>query len=159
MNRIQSLNETILDRLFVESRENPRRRVMFCFSRHEDNVQRMINVMQPGACPRPHWHPRAGCKESVVVLRGSIGLFLFDPEDGAVTDALRLDPVSCPVADIPSGAWHTFLPLEADTAVFETKSGPWDAATDKEFASWAPEEDAPEAESFRLKLIDYLNRQ
>lgn len=156
MYEIPSLTQAMLTGLFSAARQNPRRRVMHCFSRHEVSVQRMVNVMQPGAYPRPHWHPRPGNKELVVVLRGSIGLFIFDGADGRILQALRLDPHNRPVADIPTGAWHTFLPLEPDTAVFETKTGPWSAEDDKEFAPWAPAEDSPAAETYRAHLIAQL---
>ena len=42
--------------------------------------------------------------------------------------------------EIPPQAWHTLLALEPGTVLFEVKEGPYDPATDKRFAPWAPPE-------------------
>jgi hypothetical protein len=45
--------------------------------------------------------------------------------------------------------------LKPDTVIFEVKAGPYDAATDKAFAPWAPAEGTQEAQSF---LADVLTK-
>ena len=44
------------------------------------------------------------------------------------------------VAEIPGGVWHAIAFLEPGSAVFEIKPGPYQPATDKDFATWAPHE-------------------
>jgi hypothetical protein len=44
--------------------------------------------------------------------------------------------------------WHTFIALEPGTVLFEVKPGPFDDRTDKEFAPWAPTENAQEAPEY-----------
>jgi hypothetical protein len=39
-----------------------------------------------------------------------------------------------------SSKWHCILALTRDCVIFEGKNGPYDPATDKEFAAWAPAE-------------------
>ena len=41
---------------------------------------------------------------------------------------------------------------EPDTVIFEVKKGPYNPETDKEFASWSPEEDSPEVTDFLARL-------
>jgi cupin fold WbuC family metalloprotein len=57
--------------------------------------------------------------------------------------------------DIAPGIWHTIGVTSATAVCFETKPGPWDPTTDKEFAPWAPREGDPQAAQY---LHDLLNR-
>ena len=78
----------------------------------------------------------------------------FD-DQGGVKTAHRLvagDPAGC-LIDIEQGLWHTFIPLADDTVILEVKRGPYNAATDKQFAPWAPEEAAPEAAEYLRSLV------
>ena len=43
--------------------------------------------------------------------------------------------------------------LEPDTVILEVKKGPYDANTDKKFASWAPAEGDPDALDFQKLLL------
>jgi hypothetical protein len=54
--------------------------------------------------------------------------------------------------DCRGGVWHTFFALEPGTVIFEVKPGPYEMATDKEFALWAPAENAADAPSYLAKL-------
>ena len=65
--------------------------------------------------------------------------------------ALMGNPAAC-LVDIESGVWHTLVPLANDTVILEIKRGPYNAATDKTFASWAPEEGSPAAHSYLRKM-------
>jgi hypothetical protein len=68
---------------------------------------------------------------------------------------VHLHPTKALAVDCREGVWHTFFALEPNTVVFEAKAGPHDAAMDKEFAPWAPDEESPEAAEYfsRLKEI------
>ena len=68
---------------------------------------------------------------------------VFDDE-GRVTDQFVLRAGSARFGiDIHPGVYHTFVALEPDTVLFEVKPGPWDQATDKDFAAWSPAEGSP----------------
>jgi cupin fold WbuC family metalloprotein len=139
------------------SRESPRRRIMVPIQRSEAAVvQRLLNIMQPGSYVRPHQHPRPHAIETVQVLQGAIGLFIF-AEGGAVREAVRLAAGSAPsLADLEPRIWHTFTALAEDTVVLEIKGGPYDRARDKIFASWAPAEDEPGAGDYLRSLVERL---
>lgn len=115
-------------------------------------MQRLINFLQPGTYIRPHKHPMPHATESIVLLQGSIRFFTFDGSGEVLTDnTLSSKPIP-DVIDIEPDTWHSFLVLETDTIIFECKKGPYDAETDKEFASWAPEEGDNEAIEFMENL-------
>ena len=119
---------------------------------NEDTLQRMLNAMQPGTYITPHRHVSVPKAEAVVVLQGSLGFVHFE-DDGSYDEQhfVHINPKEGIFGvDYRAGVWHTFIALEPDTVVFEVKPGPYDAATDKEFAPWAPAEGDAEA-------VDYLS--
>jgi len=151
------LDTAIIDKLCVDACESPRGRIMQPIQRGQsDAVQRLLNGMQPGTYVRPHRHPLPGASETVVVLQGSILFFQFDARGGVLHSfVLHAGTREC-LLDITPGTWHTFLVLEEDTVCAEFKRGPYDAVTDKEFASWAPVESSPEVAQYLEKLMTYL---
>ena len=54
--------------------------------------------------------------------------------------------------DLAPGLYHSFFALEPDTLLYEVKCGPYVPATAKDFAPWAPEEGAPEAQRYLEEL-------
>ena len=89
---VRLLDGDVLRALSEEALRRPRRRVNANLHGMEDRVHRLLNAVEPGSYIRPHRHldpPRA---ETLVVVRGALGLVLFDGE-GRVA-ATRLLPVS-----------------------------------------------------------------
>lgn len=126
---------------------------MLPLHRRPEGVQRMVNFLQLGSYIRPHCHPLSGQVECVTVLRGSLGLVEFSPE-GEVRGTWRLEAGragGC-LADIDAGVWHGMVPLTADAVMLEVKLGPYNAATDKKFPGWAPEENSVAAGEYLRKL-------
>ena len=111
----------------------------------------MLNFFQPGTYVCPHEHPMPGAVETIHVLAGELGFVLFEP-DGAIRSIHRLRAGGCGLVDIEPNTWHAMLALAEDTAVLEIKQGPYDAATDKVFAPWAPPEGSPEVASYLESL-------
>ena len=56
--------------------------------------------------------------------------------------------------DTPAGVWHTVVALSEVLVCYEVKPGPWDPATDKEFASWAPSEGSPDVERYLSGILN-----
>ena len=138
------------------SRESPRKRMILPVHRKQDAlVQRMFNFLQPGTYIRPHRHPGNGATESLVVLQGGIDFFTFDKEGNIQTQRFVGGVVTNSVLDIEPNIWHTFVVKETDTVLFEVKRGPYNPMTDKEFASWAPEESTSASVSYLSKLNEY----
>lgn len=139
------LTEALLARGFAASRESPRRRIILPLHRTQSApVQRMLNFFQPGTYVRPHVHPAAGQSELIQVLRGRLGFLLFN-EDGEITGSHDLIAGAEALVDIEAGQWHGMVCLAPDTVIVEVKLGPYSAALDKVFATWAPHEGDPEA--------------
>lgn len=115
---------------------------------HEDPVQRLCNALEPGTYVRPHRHPEPGKWELFVLLKGEAAVLLFS-DSGQVTYRITLS-VQGPnrIIEIPPNTWHTLVALQSGTVLFEVKQGPYSALTDKDFASWAPQEDDARAPVF-----------
>lgn len=121
-----------------------------------DCIQRMVNVLEPGTylCPHMHHHPEK--REVFVILRGSLLVCIFN-DVGEITNHVVLDKDGGNfIIEIPPSTWHTIIPLAVHTAVFECKDGPYDPATDKIFAPWAPKEGENEALQFNKELLKKL---
>jgi len=134
-----------------DAKLNTRKREILALQRgSDDSLQRMLNAMEPGSYVRPHRHHAPPKAESLVLLAGSIGFVPFH-EDGTPNyeAAILLHKTNGALAlDCRESVWHTFFALEPDSVVFESKSGPFNPDTDKEFAPWAPAEGSAEAPSY-----------
>jgi cupin fold WbuC family metalloprotein len=93
--------------------------------------------MQLDSCIPPHRHHGPDKDEAFVVLRGALGVLLFN-DAGEVVQTARVGAAALCVpgnplrwqatalgVDIAHGAWHTDVALEADTVFLEAKAGPW----------------------------------
>jgi cupin fold WbuC family metalloprotein len=131
---------------------------MWPLQRHPtDSVQRLLNFIQPPAYFPPHRHPTPHAVELIYLLQGSLSVFIFD-DAGHILHHTRLSTASplTALADIDAGLWHTILAHAPDTVILEIKKGPYDPATDKIFAPWAPEETSP-SQSY-LTYQDHLRQ-
>jgi cupin fold WbuC family metalloprotein len=119
-------------------------------------VQRMLNAVQPSSYGRPHCHSSPPKSETLLLLKGSLGFVSFSEEGIALdSDFILLSTDTGNIGlDCRAGVWHTFFALEPDTVVFEVKPGPFDAATDKDPASWAPPENTLEGLRYLRDLED-----
>ncbi len=155
-----TLDQAALERGIAASRESPRRRIIMPVHRSgTEGVQRMLNFMQRGSYARPHCHPNPENIETAIPLRGVFGFVVFHA-DGQIHSAHLLEagnPGSC-LIDIEPYLWHTVVPLAEDSVLLEIKRGPYNAATDKQFAEWAPQEGAPEAPEFLRSLEAIFDR-
>jgi cupin fold WbuC family metalloprotein len=114
--------------------ESERKRVhLLLHAGHDDQVQRLMIVMQCGTYVRPHYHPEQW--EMLTLLRGRGELLRFSA-DGHIVGRPEMSP-QAPVVQIPAGAWHGFVVIEPGTAIMEVKPGPYRPS---EFAKWAPPE-------------------
>jgi cupin fold WbuC family metalloprotein len=129
--RIELLDESQISDLASEAETAPRRRThLLLHSGPQDQVQRLMIVLQPGSYIRPHHHSQQW--ELLVLLQGRGNLLSFDGS-GCLAGRVALSR-SAQVAQIPAGVWHGFVVLENDTAVLEIKPGPY---RPNEFANWA----------------------
>lgn len=157
--KLAVIDGSMIHRGILASRRSARRRIIIPLHRGaEETCQRMLNFIQPGSYIRPHRHWTPPKSESVVVLRGALVYVTF-LDDGTVDRSLRLAADSDRIGiDARPGIFHTFLATRPDTVVFEAKTGPYDAADDKDFATWAPEEGDPAARDYQSLLLDEVGR-
>ena len=115
--------------------------------------QRLVNAMRADSYIRPHRHPDYLTNESLLALRGRFLLIEFD-EAGEIVASLRMggDSADVVVAELVPMRWHTIVALQDDCILFETKSGPYDAAAAKTFAPWAPAEGSVDAPHYLAGL-------
>jgi cupin fold WbuC family metalloprotein len=129
-----SISREMIAGMALEAAKNERKRVhLLLHSGHDDQVQRLLIVMQPGTYVRPHHHSLQW--EMLILLTGGGELLEFS-EDGAVVRRIEM-AAPVPLVQIPVGTWHGFVVREAGTAVMEVKPGPY---RPNEFADWAPPE-------------------
>lgn len=145
---MQRLDQTLLDALEVTAATTPRRRANHnIHPRLDAPVQRFFNALQPDTYVRPHRHSTPPRWELFLVLRGHLVLLVFDA-NGRVIEREELSARGQVFGiEVPEGTWHALVALEP-AVVFELKEGPYQAATDKDFAAWAPAEGEPDCGRF-----------
>lgn len=152
---VAAIDESMIGRARAASLASPRKRIIQPLHKKVgDSLQRMLNVVQPGSYIRPHRHA-SDRGESIIVVSGTL-LYLVFNEEGSVRECLGVGGNSGRIGiDIDGGVYHSFIALEPDTVLFEAKPGPYNPATDKEFAPWSPEEYSPEAAVYLEELRQY----
>lgn len=159
MSGVQLITDELVASVIEQARLSPRRRMNYNFHGSAgENPHRFLNVFLEGSYVRPHRHRSVPKAESFIVLRGHMAAFVFD-DRGEVLERHTLGPGSYrgePAAqgiDLAPGLWHTVAALSPIAVCYEVKPGPWDPATDKEFALWAPEEGSPESAKYLRNLL------
>ena len=138
-----------LTRLSEVARSSPRlRKNHNLHAQLDDPIQRLCNAFEPGTYVRPHRHPQPGRWELFTVIKGAVGILLFDA-DGRVRERHTLGEAGPQfIIEIPDNTWHTVFSLQSGTVLFEIKPGPYEALSDKDFAAWAPAEGDARAADF-----------
>jgi cupin fold WbuC family metalloprotein len=153
------INRELLNSLSRQAKESERKRKNHNFHPGpEDPMHRMLNAMEPETYVRPHKHVEPMKREAFIILRGGIFLVEFD-ELGEITDHFIMQAGSGNEgAEITPGSYHTLIPLESGTVIYEIKDGPWDINTDKVFAQWAPEEGSLDGMAYNAQILERLHR-
>lgn len=151
------IDQTLLERISAEARENPRLRKNFNLHPSDDFCcHRLFNAMEPGSYIRPHRHLDPLKDESIVVVRGRMGVISFDEKGEVIGGSILTAGGGNVAVDIPHGGFHTFISLESGTVFFESKAGPYHPLSEEEKARWSPAEGSPEAASYLEKLARLL---
>lgn len=152
----QLIDAALLDAVSAEARLSPRRRRNRNFHRNDDQPgHRLLNALEPGTYIMPHRHLEADKDETIVVLRGRMGLVIFDDQGGVLSATVLAAGGAVLGADLPHGTWHTLVCLEGGTVFLEAKAGPYRPLTEAEKAAWAPAEGDPAAAAY----LDQLARR
>lgn len=148
------LTQELTQDLTRQARLAPRLRANHNFHQSPlEPVHRFLNAMEPGTYVQPHRHITPLKPEVFLCLTGQ-GLALTFDEQGQVNGRETLDPSQGRFGvEFPPGCWHAILPLVPGTVFYEVKPGPYDPATDKDFAPWAPAEGSPLAAAYAIELL------
>lgn len=147
------IDRSLLEALSAEASASPRGRKNLNFHAADDfPAHRLLNAIEPGSYVMPHRHLDLNKDETMIALRGRLGVVLFD-EDGEVRLTVVLEPggEACGI-DIPHGVYHSVLGCEPGTVMFESKAGPFRPLLPEEKAPWAPEEGSAEAAAYLDRL-------
>ena len=114
----------LLDRLFKQAEENPRKRTNYDMrTSPEDGSQRMLNAMLPGTEVAIHRHPNSN--ENVILITGRMDEVLYEEMEGRLVEKERFH--LCPAegrygCQVPKGVWHTVEVIEP-SVIYEAKDG------------------------------------
>ena len=96
-----------------------------------DGSQRMLNVMMKDTVIPIHRH--AETTETVIVLRGSGDEVIYNNEGEEIERVTLRYGSDCPAVQVPRNAYHTFVPHEDGTVIFEAKDRAYDPIKTEEF--------------------------
>jgi cupin fold WbuC family metalloprotein len=130
-----------------------RLRMNYDYHELSDPVQRMLNAIEPESYIRPHMHKDPDKTEMFIILKGRGVVVIFD-DKGEVLEHHLLEAGGNTLAvEISPGVWHSVFSLDKGTIFLEIKDGPYEAISDKGFASWAPVPDDAEAANIYLEKL------
>lgn len=150
------ITNSLLSELSETAKSSPRKRKNHNFHKESsDTLQRMLNAMEPDTYVQPHKHENPDKREVFLLLKGKAVVVSFDGQ-GEVTDWIILNHHTNFAVEIPEKTWHTIIPLERGTVVYEVKDGPYEPIDDKNFASWAPSEKDPNCIQYNQELLKQI---
>ncbi|MBF8720754.1 WbuC family cupin fold metalloprotein [Pseudomonas guariconensis] len=134
------IDQTLFAGLAQKAADNPRGRQHHNFHQMEEPCHRMAVGLQLSTYIPPHRHLSDDKAEALIVLKGRLGLLIFD-DQGVVTGKRVLQAGGgCLGVDLAPGTYHGLVVLEADSILFECKAGPYRPVGEGEHAHWAPRE-------------------
>ena len=126
------LDNRLFNAIEEEAKASPRRRMSHDLRTQSldedpnwrDSSQRMLNVMMKDTVIPIHRHTASS--ETIIVLRGSGDEVTYD-EFGEETVRVTLKAGSeCVAVQVPRNVYHTFIPHEDGTTIFEAKDRAYD---------------------------------
>ena len=156
MDDLKIISQQLLDNVSAAAQSSPRQRKNFNFHRRDDEIcHRLLNAIEPDTYIPPHCHRDATKGESIVVLRGRVGVLIFS-DAGVLIQRIVMQPESEILGvDIPPGVIHSLVALEKNSVFFESKAGPYVALAESERANWAP----PEGENAVREYLTWMKSQ
>lgn len=118
------LDSQLLDTITDQAKESSRLRMNYnLHDSLEAKAQRLFNALEPGTVLPIHRHMNTS--ETYILVRGKMKVEYYN-ENKELIDSVVLDPLEGKFGlHVPVGQWHTVVPLESGTMVFEVKDGPY----------------------------------
>ncbi len=153
---MRTITRTQIKELIEEAEQSERKRTIFRLHEHDEPVQRMVNALAPGTYITPHKHENPDKVELMSILAGRVALIQFS--DAGEIDEIHIisDRDDAKIVDIPPRTYHTMVALEP-SAVLEIIQGPYDTATHKQFAPFAPLEGEEGTEAYLMSLHETIS--
>ncbi|WP_025129406.1 WbuC family cupin fold metalloprotein [Pseudomonas sp. PH1b] len=137
------LDQALFNELAEKAAANPRGRQHHNFHAMEEPCHRMAVGLQPSTYVPPHRHLSADKAETLLVLKGRLGVLIFDEAGQVLGKRVLQAGGDCVGVDLPAGVFHGLVVLEPDSLMFECKAGPYRPVGEGEQACWAPREGEP----------------
>ena len=134
---MRTITQTQVKELIQEAEKSERKRTIFRLHEHDEPVQRMVNALVPGTYITPHKHENPDKVELMSILSGQVALIQFSDVGEIEEIHIIGDYEDNKIVDIPPRTYHTMVALKP-SAVLEIIQGPYEAATHKQFAPFAP---------------------
>jgi cupin fold WbuC family metalloprotein len=119
-------------------------------------INKVFNFILSSSYMQPHLHPGIEKIEKMYLLKGSFALIIFD-EKGEIIESIILEKGKKEIVSVPAFTWHTYVMLTDQVIVYEEMEGVYHPSSWKEMASWAPQEDSPQAalylENLKASLV------
>jgi len=150
---VEFISQQMLDRLSLQAMQSPRLRKNYNFHASDtDLCHRLLHAMEPDSYIQPPRHSNLNKDETLAVIRGKLGLIVFD-KDGAIEETALLEPTgNVMMANLPHGIFHTVIALDGPSIFFESKAGPFVPVAEDERAPWAPAEGDASATEYLASL-------
>ena len=136
---MKRLNNERCEAIVAEAKASPRLRMNYDLRTQamdedpdwRDSSQRMLNVMMKGTLIPIHRHTETS--ETVIVLRGSGDEVTYDSAGNELARVTLKAGSACAAVQVPRNVYHTFIPHEDGTTIFEAKDRPYDPVKTEEF--------------------------
>ena len=135
---LKRLDKILFDKIEERAIASPRHRMnhdlrtqaMDDDSSWRDMSQRMLNVMMKDTVIPIHMHSETS--ETVIVLRGCGDEVTYDSEGNELGRVTLRYGSECAAVQVPRNVYHTFIPHEDGTVIFEAKDRAYDPNTTEE---------------------------
>lgn len=149
------VDQKIVDETTAKALASPRKRCNYNVHGPTERIQRMLQVVLKDTYFPPHQH--AEKLEFFIGLSGKFAVVTFNDEGRLNECAVVGDDIK--MAEVPSGSWHSVVVLTPQASFIEVIDGFYDPVTHKQFASWAPAENTPEAAAYLEDLRQQVLQQ
>ena len=153
--KVEFIDDALLGEVADKARQAERLRINYNFHRSTDEpVNRLLNTMNRGSYLPVHRHLLPERTESCVVVKGKIGLSIYDDNGREIERRIVGPDCGCYGFDIEAGVWHGLVVLEDDTTLFEIKQGPYAPISPDNLAPWTPAVDDKQAVEKFVKELE-----
>lgn len=136
---MKKLDYNLFDEILKLANDSPRHRMNYDLRTQtydqdpdwRDSSQRMLNVMMKDTVIPIHRHKESS--ETVIILRGSGDEVIYDDGGMEVARVSLRYGSDCSTVQVPRNVYHTFIPLEDGTTIFEAKDRAYDPIGTEEF--------------------------